>query len=211
MTDRELVNAEGSEQGESLTLGVTGHRVDLLSGNDIPQLRCQVRSVLTRFVQSYGGQLTLVSSLAEGADQLVAEEALSLGFGLISPLPFARDEYEQDFVRPASVTSFRRLLDQAMEVEELPGRRDSAETDQSAYAQAGAWMLERVDMLLAIWNGGAARGVGGTAEIVATARARKVPIVWIRASAPYEVRVLTSDSDQKVALQEILRRVVDIS
>ena len=211
MTDREKVRAEGSKQGESLTLGVTGHRVDLLSGNDIPQLRCQVRSVLTRFVQSYGGLLSLVSSLAEGADQLVAEEALSLGFGLISPLPFARDEYEQDFVRQESVASFRRLLDQATEIEELPGRRDISEVDDGAYAQAGARMLERIDVLLAIWNGGAARGVGGTAEIVATARARRVPIVWIRASAPYDVRVLASESDQNVALQEILRRVVDIS
>jgi hypothetical protein len=206
-----MVRAEGSEQGESLTLGVTGHRVDLLSGNDIPQLRCQVRSVLTGFVQAYTGPLTLVSSLAEGADQLVAEEALLQGFGLISPLPFARDVYEQDFVRQESVASFRRLLGQATEVEELPGRRNTSEVDDEAYARAGARMLERIDVLLAIWNGGAARGVGGTAEIVATARARKVPIVWIRATAPYDVRVLAAASDQKVALQEILRRVVDVS
>jgi hypothetical protein len=41
--------------------------------------------------------LRLISALAEGGDQLVAEEALALGIELMVPLPMAQAEYERDF------------------------------------------------------------------------------------------------------------------
>jgi hypothetical protein len=47
--------------------------------------------------------------------------------------------------------------------------------------------VESSDVLLALWDGGASRGRGGTAEIVAYARERGVPVEVVpvrRTSAP---------------------------
>lgn len=199
---------DNNPAANSLVLGVTGHRADLLSDEDIPKLRWTVRKVLVAFADSSTGPRTLVSSLAEGADQLVAEEALSSGYRLICPLPFPRALYERDFVRQESVMTFRRLLDQAAEVEELPGERTTSEADLAAYASAGERMLQRADVLLAIWNGGAARGTGGTAEIIAAAGRKGVPAVWIHASAPHTVRVLASDRKRKAAIELLLGHAI---
>jgi len=192
-------------------LGVTGHRVDLLPAEDVPQLRRTVRNVLDGLARASTGPLTLVSSLAEGADQLVAEEALAAGYQLVSPLPFARDLYERDFAREVTLETFRRLLDQASEVVELPGERTSSEADRAAYAEAGERMLEQVDVLLAIWNGAAARGTGGTAEIIASAGERGLPTVWIHASSPHDVQVLAADEERRTALEGLLQPQVERS
>ena len=48
----------------------------------------------------------------------------------------------------------------------------------------GAWasvrMLDDADVLFAVWDGQPARGYGGTADVVAEARRRKVPVrvIW---------------------------------
>jgi hypothetical protein len=40
-------------------------------------------------------------------------------------------------------------------------------------------MLTRADHLFAVWDGKAARGYGGTADVVAEARKRNVPVTVI--------------------------------
>lgn len=204
MGNQESEGSEDTPAADFLVLGVTGHRADLLSVDEAPRLRCAVRKVLAAFAGSVPAPLTLVSALAEGADQLVAEEALSVGYRLVCPLPFPRALYERDFTREESVQAFRRLLDQATEVEELPGDRATSASDLAAYATAGELMLERAHVLLAVWNGGAARGIGGTAEIIAAAGRRGMPTVWIHASAPHQVRVLASDTKRRTAIEMLL-------
>ena len=60
---------------------------------------------------------------------------------------------------------------------ELPPRATRAE----AYAAAGDAILQRADIMLAIWDGRGAQGQGGTAEVIAGARARGKPTAWIHA------------------------------
>ena len=52
-----------------------------------------------------GGSPTLraLSPLAEGSDRMFAAEALSLGYSLCCPLPFAQAEYERDFAPPEAL------------------------------------------------------------------------------------------------------------
>src|SRR5207245_202586 len=57
--------------------------------------------------------LRLISPLADGADRLVAEEGLRLGYRLEAALPFAQAEYEQDF-DPPSREQFHALLAETM-------------------------------------------------------------------------------------------------
>ncbi len=63
-----------------------------------------------------------------------------------------------------------------MEVIEL----DREESDSEAHQAGSVRMLEQTDELIAVWDGKPARGYGGTADVVAVARERGIPvtIVW---------------------------------
>ena len=79
-----------------LIVAVTGHR-DLVA-DEIPRIRHLVSKFLTDARTEYPDRgVSVMSSLAEGADQLVAEEAVRLGVPLIVPLPMPKDLYVSDF------------------------------------------------------------------------------------------------------------------
>jgi hypothetical protein len=107
---------------------------------------------------------------------MAAEAALDLGFELEAPLPFSADEYEKDFESRSAKDSFRRLLSQARAVLELRGDRSQA---GKSYGAAGLVVLDNSDILLAVWDGGAADGRGGTAELIAEAGRRGMPVVRV--------------------------------
>jgi hypothetical protein len=123
----------------------------------------------------------IVSSIAEGADRLVADAGLAADFGLEVVLPFARGEYAKDFDSGESKAQYERLLERAHVVFEL----DGAGSDRPhAYEAAGLVMLANCDLLIAIWNGEEAAGTGGTAHIVSRAIADGIPVAWIRPENP---------------------------
>ena len=68
--------------------------------------------------------LRVISPLAEGADRLVAKEAIALGFELQCPLPFTREEYQRDFESAQSRQEFCALIALATAVLELDGSRE---------------------------------------------------------------------------------------
>lgn len=169
-----------------LRVGVTGHRWQ----EEPAGLRARLERVMG--LLGDGRAVRLTSALAEGADRLVAQVALEQGVDLVAVLPFPRDHYESDFESTGSLQAFRDLLDRASEVVELA----APEADRAAgYAAAGRAILDRSDVLLAIWDGLPARGVGGTAGVVAEARERRIPVLWIAAESPFAAVPLLPDGD----------------
>ena len=183
-------------------VGVTGHRA--LPEAAVPAIAKTVSAVLTtieamvrgiadaetRLVPETGAPLLrVISSLAEGADQLVAEAALERGWELQCPLPFAREEYAKDF-SGAAAERFGALLARATSVFEHDGDRRHADW---AYLEAGRTMLAQSDLVIAVWDGQPSRGTGGTAEVVREALARGIPVVRIDPAKP-EVPVLLGTS-----------------
>ncbi len=78
---------------EPLLIGITGHRN--LRADEVPALREAVRDFLLALrTQCPTLELTVVSSLAAGGDQLVAEEALALGAKVAAVLPMVRTELD---------------------------------------------------------------------------------------------------------------------
>ncbi len=126
-------------------------------------------------------RLAVLSPLAEGADRLVAEAALAQGAWLSAVLPMPEAEYERDF--PGSVAQFRTLRAAAESMGGVtrlhlkPGFTPDERTE--TYAQVGAFTLRNCDILIAIWDGQPPRGPGGTAEVVARARAAGLPVLHI--------------------------------
>ncbi|BBX66546.1 hypothetical protein MPSYJ_00070 [Mycolicibacterium psychrotolerans] len=113
------------------------------------------------------------SCLAAGADQLFATEVLAAGGKLHVVLPSAG--YATTFHGP-DATRYRQLLSAASDRTELTFPAPSA----PAYHAAGRLIADLSDVLVAVWDGRAARGEGGTADIVEHARSlsRDVRIIW---------------------------------
>jgi len=117
-----------------------------------------------------------VSSLAEGADRLVARELLAEpGSRLEVVLPLARTDYVRDFQDAGSRREFRHLLELASQVRSAPRHL----TRDEAYEWAGRQVVDRCDALIAVWDGEPPRGRGGTAEIVRYARVCGVPLAVV--------------------------------
>lgn len=186
--------AQGQQSG-AVRVGVTGHRTGQLADADRARLRAQVRQALSQVVAAAGNRgVEVVSALAAGADQLVATEALGMGFTLHAPLPFLRGSYERDF-DAADGAAFRSLLVRATVVEELPGARTSPETETAAYVAVANRVLDGADLLLAVWDGLPARGEGGTGDVVRNALGRGMAVVVIDARPPHGIRYLGEPPD----------------
>lgn len=142
------------------TLGVTGHRD--LRPEDVGALEHAVADLIAQVKPT--PVWTLFSSLAEGADRLVARIALGHGARLAVVLPMDSQAYEADFLTPASIAEFRALLARAQTVETLPW--SLAEPRSLAYARAGSVVAARSDVLAALWDGIASGKAGGTSELV---------------------------------------------
>ena len=159
----------------SLTIGVTSHRN--IAPAQVPAVRQLVHAFLGAQRSAWPDlPITVVSALAEGGDQLVAEEALTAGARLVAVLPMERAQYAQDFRGGAEHARFEALCKRA-EVIELPllagntlARNTAAPTGierDRHYAQAGIYISSHCHVLLAIWDGKKSDRLGGTAQIVA--------------------------------------------
>jgi hypothetical protein len=127
-----------------------------------------VREVLRGYRGRYEStRIVLFSALAEGADRLVAREALDLGFSLAVPLPFELQEYEKDFATPESRAEFRELLARSECSFVVPPPAAEADVDErdAAYANCGAYIVRRCVELIALWDGKESPH-GGTGHIV---------------------------------------------
>jgi hypothetical protein len=175
-----------------LRIGVSGHRVPpkLPEESEAP-LRALVDRTLAAIAATArkantASALVIVSSLAEGSDRIVAAAGLAAGFALQAVLPFEKAEYERDFETPMSRSEFEELLGRACDVFELDGAADER---PRAYEAAGLFMLANIDVLVAIWDGGVAAGIGGTAQMVERAIADGIAVVWIEPSHPNAMQI----------------------
>ena len=175
----------------TLVVGVTGHRN--LRAADVPALHGQVRAFFLDLRARYPAlPISVLSSLAEGSDQLVAQVALELGLHVVAPLPVAPDLYRDDFEHSATRALFERQLAQVspLYLPIAPGNdaetvsRQGPERDQQ-YARAGVFISSHCHILLALWDGRDSVLMGGTAQIVAFHLNGEVPApVERRRAAP---------------------------
>ena len=160
-----------------LSVGVTGHRAEVLPDGSIDALRALIREVL-QLVAAAGRdllakesdcfsadppRLRFVSPIADGADQISADVALELGWELQVVLPFERARYRESLANHGARERFDALMERATCVLELPGNE---ERQLDAYVMTGRATVSHCDMLIAVWDGLPPRGRGGTGEVV---------------------------------------------
>ena len=158
-----------------IKLGISGHRF-LLEEDKIIQ---GINTALDAIQDAFGASAwQIYSQLAEGADRLAANQALSKAQSeLVVVLPLAQEDYLRDFQTPESIEEFLTLCQRAAELIIMP----SASTREMSYQSAGEFILDQSEVLLVVWDGEPAQGLGGTGGIAARARQKGVPIAWVMA------------------------------
>jgi hypothetical protein len=151
-----------------MRIAITGHR-------QLPTATEQLvdRAIRDQLAACDNANLIGLSSLADGADQLFAQAVLDAGGQLEVIVPAA--EYRAGLPE-SSHAAYDSLLAHAAKVDRL----DHVESTEHAHMDASQAMLDRADRLFAVWDGQPARGYGGTADVVAEARSRGLPVsvIW---------------------------------
>ena len=192
-----------------LRVGITGHRLDTLApeaiatveqrlGDALKLLTERARALHAKEASVFAPvppQFRIISPLADGADQIVAEAALKLGYSLQAVLPFPRDSYREDLIGDAAKQRFDTLMSRAECSLELPGERSD---DVSAYVMVGRATVAHCDLLLGLWDGQKARGRGGTGEVVEVAIAAGTPVLHVPTDADQPMRLIWAAFDPVV-------------
>ncbi|SRR5712692_4600398 len=174
-----------------IVLGVTGHRD--VRDTDLPRLRQAVAAIFEAFARRYRHTpLVLLSSLAQGADQLCAAVALEKGLQVIAPLPFPAALYRQSssFDNDEARHQFDALLQDprvAAFVTPLPEKEmpsddtgwasllEADDTRHRCYANAGGYVVLHCHALIALWDGKESEASAGTAQMVQFKRTGRPP------------------------------------
>ena len=127
------------------------------------------------------------TGLARGADQLFAKILFDRHVPYVAVIACA--QIESSFTSDEDRTSFRCLLEAAAEAIRLPFDAPS----EAAYFEAGKTAVDESDVVIAVWDGKPAKGLGGTGDIVQYARVRGKKVIHVdlitRRVAPLSVHL----------------------
>lgn len=136
--------------------GVTGHRD--LDDADRPDLERAIHACLAEIESHQPTQKQcLISGLAAGSDQLVAQCALQRGWTLHAVLAATVDSFERTMPTIDAQRLRNELLPRCEEV-----------TIVSGYVEVASMIVDCAESLIALWDGAPGRGAGGTADTVAS-------------------------------------------
>jgi hypothetical protein len=148
-------------------IAISGHR-----GLPAPAAHLIDQAIRAALAQ-HAPEMTGISILADGADQIFARAVTDLGGTLEAVIPAT--EYRAGL--PADThPEYDRLLAQAVAVRRLPFTESTSESHMAA----SKLMIDEADELYAVWDGQPARAYGGTADVVAYAREHGTPVrvIW---------------------------------
>lgn len=151
-------------------VGFTGHR----QIDETEPLKAAITAAFDDLRAAAPEEWIALSSVAEGSDQMFVREVLARSWAWHAILPLPQADFASDF-QPAAWQAVESLLQRA-EVVRISNESGARE---DAYLDSGLETVNGSDVLIAVWDGEAARGKGGTAEVVEYARALGRPILII--------------------------------
>jgi hypothetical protein len=148
-------------------IAISGHRG--LPADTTKLIDKAIRAALSSLLPDVTG----ISCLADGADQLFARAVTDLGGALEAIIPATQ---YRDGLPDDAKPGYDSLLTHAETVRQLP----FTEPGPESHMAASTLMIDTADMLYAVWDGQPARAYGGTADVVAYARQKGIPVqvIW---------------------------------
>lgn len=159
-----------------MKVGITGHQ-NLGSEEDIAWIATVLVEQIDKYNATHG-----FTCLAVGADQLFASVLRERGIKYTAIIPC--EGYETTFDEE-TLKTYRLLLDSAADTLQLP----YSKPEEIAFWEAGKRLVEMTDVLIAIWNGAPAKGLGGTGDVVAFSVEKGKTVVHIN-NVDHSVSVL---------------------
>lgn len=161
-------------------VGFCGHRSHFSEEAVRPALAAALKNMQQRAAET-GDEIELYASAAEGTDVVCLEVARELELPVHVLLPLVASEFEKDFSTPVAWARSKTQIDRAAALPNRDSLRtvDGETTRPECYFNQSMVMLEAVDVLIAVWDGKPPRGLGGTAQVVAQARAMGIPVLHI--------------------------------
>lgn len=156
-----------------LTIGTIGHQD--LPDDDIPVLFDKVHQVLEDLRAEFPHrELRVLSALTAGAHQMLADAALEQALPVFGLLPLPQACCEQSCSTPDAAAEWRETLDRTAAWCSLPvaagttlrDLEQPSEARQLQLAQAGRQLVDRCDVLLALWDGHASTRPGSAADLL---------------------------------------------
>ena len=191
------IQSIGLDLKRELVIGVIGHRnrPDLYVETDF--VRNNLRKELDSLLKEHPDKTPVIlTSLADGADSIAAEIAIEKGIPYIAILPLPFEAYRQDFDSNSDnagnlvskLERFMGLVGRAERYLEMPlkfgdlisvsalGDAENVPVErEKQYALAAAYIVERADELIGIWDGQPPKGIGGTGGAIGWRFAGRVP------------------------------------
>jgi hypothetical protein len=185
-----------------LSIGLTGHRSVGMTGATAEATERGIGAVLealgralapviaqdASFFSAATPVMRLITMGAEGADLLGMRAADQYGLKMSCIIPFALDDYRNDF-SPEAANVAAELFAKTESLLELPGRRDEG---PRAYERANDVILSNIDLLVAVWNGSRAHGRAGTGDVVQDAVLKGIPIIVVDPQSPAAPGILVA-------------------
>ena len=144
-------------------IGVVGHRNIVEESKE--DARHHFEKILKRYKIKYPNTpILVVTSLAEGADQLIAEIAIKIeGVFLGVLIPMGIEKYLETFSSDSARQEFNKFCSKALFV------RDTStdmvfENNSDAFRNNTRELSNNADLLIALWDGIASNQVGGTSD-----------------------------------------------
>jgi hypothetical protein len=144
-------------------IGVVGHRNIVEESKE--DASNQFEKILKRYIAKYPNTpILVVTSLAEGADQLIAEVAIKVeGVFLGVLIPMSIEKYLETFSSDSAREEFNKFCAKAIFV------RDTSidmvyEDNSDAFRSNTRELSNNADLLIALWDGIASNQVGGTSD-----------------------------------------------
>jgi hypothetical protein len=213
-----MTRSIGSASDRAVVIATTGHtdldssRVDAiraLVGRGLDEIaRAAADALRHRPGKHRPARLVLVSCLAPGADQIVADEALRRGYELHAVVPGTVASYRAQLSDVAR-DEFDRLVAATRVIAEtgpaLPVGSDESASHvrRAAYAAATRHMLRHADFLIAIADLLHRQELGITGEGIRAALWAGRPVLWVDPSRVDRLRWLSQLAEQE--LDEQLR------
>lgn len=244
----------------ALRVGITGHRWreahhapnERLDIGNAGAVRSALRLVLQRIKsavhETHRGHadaftedqpvLSLVSALAEGADELAASVALepAVGYVLDIVAPYDLAAHSPRFAEGGyphelwTAARSRLVLDGVPLADEPPvppmplvSRAMAAATGappapltpsgvrhEATLIETNRRLMWNSDVIIAVWDGHDARGEAGTARVIARARADGLPVIHIHSVHPSRIALLEGRSTEEwmTGVDAVVRRLI---